>query len=263
MNGTMTLALDFPDCRRSPLGRIDARYKLAALLGMAVLIGFLRTWPMIAAALGGSLLLLFLAKVPWRWFLPRLAGMAFFLGIVVLWLPFVPASDSIIYGPGVRMSPLGLERALVILGKGLAILILMTSLLTTATLPVTLQAARALRVPGLLIQLVLLTYRYVFVLADEFVRLRTALRVRGFRNRATVHSYRTVGQVAGTLVVRGHERAERVAQAMRCRGFAGEFQSLQEFRASVSDYLFLAALLGIALALLIGDLGLRSCFVNA
>ena len=56
-----------------------------------------------------------------------------------------------------------------------------------------------------------MSYRYVFVLADEFVRLRTALRVRGFRNRADSHSYRTVGRVTGTLLVRGAARRARRA----------------------------------------------------
>ena len=102
-------------------------------------------------------------------------------------------------------------------------------MLATAPLEVTLKAAHALRVPGLLVQLALLSYRYLFVLGDELARLRVALRVRGYRHRANWHSYRTVGHVAGTLLVRGYERAERVGQAMRCRGFDGRFRSLTEF----------------------------------
>ena len=72
---------------------------------------------------------------------------------------------------------------------------------------------------------------------DEFARLRTALRVRGFRNRADLHSYRTIGQVAGTLLVRSHERSERVGQAMRCRGFDGQFRSLTQFHTAARDVL--------------------------
>jgi cobalt/nickel transport system permease protein len=85
------------------------------------------------------------------------------------------------------------------------------------------------------VQLAVLTYRYVFVLADELGRLRVALRVRGYRNRMTRHSYRTIGHVAGTLLVRGAERAERVGQAMRCRGFDGRFRSLAAFRTTAVD----------------------------
>jgi cobalt/nickel transport system permease protein len=113
-----------------------------------------------------------------------------------------------------------------------------------------------LHVPRVLIHLMLLTVRYLFLLADEFIRLRTALRVRGFRNRADLHSWRTIGQVAGTLLVRGHDRAERVHQAMRCRGFNGSFQCLHAFQARAVDVVLGAMVLAAAVAVLAWDIGL-------
>ena len=80
-----------------------------------------------------------------------------------------------------------------------------------------------------------------------------ALRVRGFRNRPDLHSYRTIGQVAGTLLVRSHERSERLAQAMRCRGFDGRFRSLHAFRTTVADVLAFALVVGYAACVLAGD----------
>src|SRR5207237_9891052 len=120
-----------------------------------------------------------------------------------------------------------------------------------------LKPARTIGAPGLLVHLVLLSHRYVFVLGEELARLRIALRVRGFRNRAGVHSYRTIGHVAGTLLVRGHERAERVAQAMRCRGFDGRFRSLHAFRTRGADVLFFAAVIGGAGGVLAWDVYAR------
>jgi len=108
-------------------------------------------------------------------------------------------------------------------------------------------------VPGLLVHLALLSYRYLFVLADELARLRVALRVRGYRNRATRHSYRTAGHVAGTLLVRGYERAERVGQAMRCRGFDGRFRSVTAFRTTKADLLFCLLVAGGATAIVVFD----------
>jgi cobalt/nickel transport system permease protein len=108
--------------------------------------------------------------------------------------------------------------------------------------------------PGLLVRLADLTYRYVFVLAGELDRLRIALRVRGFRARPGGHTYRTIGHVAGTLLVRGYEQAERVEQAMQCRGFDGRFRTLTDFRtrpADVAGFLLIAA---IAAGLVIGEL---------
>jgi cobalt/nickel transport system permease protein len=102
-----------------------------------------------------------------------------------------------------------------------------------------------------------MAHRYVFLFAEEFGRLRTVLRVRGYRNRASVHSYRTIGQVAGTLLVRGHERSERVANAMRCRGFDGRFRALHDFKTRGVDLLFFAMVVFVAGGLLGWDLWTR------
>jgi cobalt/nickel transport system permease protein len=189
-------------------------------------------------SLAGALLLVALARLPARWYLARLATALPFLALFALPLPFLLTGP----GPAWRWGPLtvsahGVAAAVLILCKGTALVTLTVVLLATAPLDALLQAARSLRVPGLVVQLGLLTYRYLFVLADEFGRLRAALRVRGFRNRPTRHGYRTLGQVAGTLLVRGHDRSERVAQAMRCRGFDGRYRSLAAFRAGPVDVL--------------------------
>jgi cobalt/nickel transport system permease protein len=130
-------------------------------------------------------------------------------------------------------------------------------LLATAPLDATLKAARALHFPGLLVQLVLLTIRYTFLFATELARMRVALRVRGYRNRVSRLCYRTIGHVSGTLLVRGYERAERVGQAMRCRGFDGTFRSLTEFRTTAADVSAFVLVVALSSGLVALDLWFR------
>ena len=254
----MTLAFDHLPCPDSPLRRLDPRWKLAALVPAALLVALLRGLPAAGAALAGALALAALARIPGRWLLGRLGAAALFLALFTLPLPLLlhdggPAWEL---GP-LRLSWYGLRVSLLLTAKAVAILTLMLIILVSAPLDATLKAAHALRVPGLLIQLVTLTYRYVFLLADELGRLRVALRVRGYRNRMSRHSYRTVGHVAGTLLVRSYERAERVGQAMRCRGFDGRFRSLAEFRTAAADVLAFALIAGCSVGLLLWDLTQR------
>lgn len=49
------------------------------------------------------------------------------------------------------------------------------------------------------------------------------LGARAFVRRTSRHTLRTLGHFAGRMLVRSLERAERVDEAMRCRGFAGRF----------------------------------------
>ena len=254
----MTLAFDVPPCNDSCFCRMDARWKLAALVPAAILIALLRTPPLALIALVGALWLAGLAQLPWLWLGRRLAWTAVLLALFLIWLPFLPDPHGAGYDVGwVTVSATGLQRFGAVLLKTLAVVTLLLILLATAPLPDTLKAAQCLHVPAVLVHILLLTVRYLFLLAEEFARLRTALRVRGFRSRADLHSWRTVGHVAGTLLVRGSERAERVGQAMRCRGFDGTFYSLHGFATRWSDVAGWATILLVAGGLLGWDVWRR------
>lgn len=251
----MTLAIAPLAPLDSPLRHLDPRWKLAALVPAAFLVAALQSPPAVLAALAGAFFLVLVSRLPLAWYLRRLSGLGLILLLFVLLLPFLLEGP----GPAWEVGPLhfhlrGLAVALVVCCKALAIVSLMLVVLATAPLEATLKAAHALLVPGLIVQLLLLTYRYTFLLADELGRLRIALRVRGYRNRATLHSYRTVGHLAGTLLVRSHERAERVGHAMRCRGFDGHFRALVAFRTRVPDVFAFLSILACAAALLAWDL---------
>lgn len=238
----MTLALEHRAPTDSLLSQWDARWKLAAILLAVVCIALLRHWPAAVAALGVAFGVATLGRLPRRWFRLRMGALSVGLLPFLLILPFT--------------LPNGLSIAVTLACKALAIGALMLTLLATGPLPETMTAAQRLKMPGVLVQLTLLSYRYVFLLAEEFARLRTALRVRGFRNRANRHSYRTVGRVTGTLLVRGQERAERVAQAMASRGFDGRFRSLVQFRTTLRDVALFAILTLSYSGLWITDFGL-------
>jgi cobalt/nickel transport system permease protein len=254
----MTLLLDIPDAGNSPVHRLDPRWRLAALLVAAVAVALLQAPLPAVTALAATLLLVVAARLPAPWYAVRLGAALVLPAFFVIWLPFVPRPGDECWDlAGVVVSASGAMRAATVLAKAASVVSIMLVLLATAPLPDTFKAAQSLHAPGWLVHLALLSYRYVGLLGDEFVRLRTALRVRGYRNRAGLHAYRTIGQVAGTLLVRGHERSERVAQAMRCRGFDGRFRSLHNFRTRTADVLFFAGAAVAAGAVLSWDMWLR------
>lgn len=250
----MTLAFDLPACHSTPLGRRDPRWKLMAFVVALAAVCLLRTLPTAAVALGGALVLAAFGRLPGAWLARRLGTAAVVVLLFALTLPFLSDPGGAAWEFfGLRLSHKGFRLGVQLVLKSLALVTLALVLLATTPLPALLHASRRLRVPGLLVQLGLLTYRYVFVLADELRRLRVALRARGYRTRLSRHTYRTVGHVTGTLLVRGQERAERVAQAMRCRGFDGQFRSLAEFRSRPADVLFGLLLFAAACGLVLGD----------
>ena len=237
----MTLAFDPPPTADSLLARLDPRWRLAGLVVAAAAAALPRTVPAAAAACVGAIALAVLAHLPARWVFRRYAALTLFLGPFIVLLPILQG------GEGARL-------AVLVTLKGVAVITIALVLLGTAPLPTTLHAAQRLRMPGVLVQVALLSYRYVFVLTDELGRLRRALRARGFRARPDRRTYRTAGHVVGTMLLRGAERAEGVAQAMRCRAFDGRYRSLAEFQTRPGDVIFFAIVAVAAVAVAAGDL---------
>jgi cobalt/nickel transport system permease protein len=251
----MTLPAVFPLTIDAPLARIDPRWKLAALVPAALLLSTLATLPTTVVALLGALLLVLAARVPLRWYLTRLATLLVFLALFLVMLPFIDHGDAEPWQCGpVMLSPRGTVLAVVLLLKAVAIVSLLLAAITTAPAETHLKALHAMRVPGVVIHLTALTVRYLAVLLDEFGRIRIALRVRGYRQRATLSSLRVVANVSGMLLVRGHDRAERVAHALRCRGFDGKFRALTTFRTRPRDVLFFATVIAATVGLVIQDM---------
>ena len=99
-------------------------------------------------------------------------------------------------------------------------------------------ALGCLGLPDKLVYLLLITYRYVFVMEQEYQRLTRAMKIRGFRPGTNLHSYQSYAYLVGMLFVHASVRADRVSKAMKCRGFTGIFHSLRQFDPNPGNLLF-------------------------
>ncbi|MCI5801746.1 MAG: cobalt ECF transporter T component CbiQ [Oscillospiraceae bacterium] len=95
--------------------------------------------------------------------------------------------------------------------------------------PVTdiLQVLQRLRCPTLLVELMLLTYRFIFVLAETAAAMTTAQQSRlGNRNFKT--SVRSFGALGSMLFIRAVKRSARIYDAMESRCYDGKLRVLRE-----------------------------------
>lgn len=250
----MTVAPGLLSVPTSPLGKCDARAKLVGVVVLLAALCSLRQVWVAGLACGIVAGLVWLAAIPPRWLVRRLGALLVPMLPFVVFLPFTVHRGGSAWNVGpLNISLAGIEAAAVLILKANALLALALTLLVSTPVPVLLQAAAALRIPGVLVQLVLLTHRHVFVLLDELRQLRVAVRVRGFRSRMDRHTYRTAGHVTGTLLLRSQERAQRVSQAMRCRGFNGQLRPVRPMHGSIWDLILLVLLIGAAILLLVAD----------
>lgn len=230
--------------------RLDPRGKIVVAALFAILIAVTNSY---AVALGGlvlALVYLILARLPLKKVLVRLLLVNTFIFFLWFVLPLTYPGD-----PVWRFGPLAATRqGLVFTGlitiKSNAIIIALIALVATVPVVTLGQALHQMRVPDKLAHLLLFTYRYIYVFETEYRRLVQAMKIRGFRPRTDLHTYRSYGYLAAMLLVRSFDRAERVFQAMLCRGFQGKFYSLRTFTWQRRDGIFLGASL-LALAALL------------
>ncbi|MBL8967021.1 MAG: cobalt ECF transporter T component CbiQ [Spirochaetaceae bacterium] len=111
---------------------------------------------------------------------------------------------------------------------------------------------RALGFPRVLVLQLLLTYRYIALLLEE---LATSLRAHALRapgRRGIGREAR--GSLPGRLLLRSYDRGRRVYDAMRLRGFDGEYRSGAKRRFGAGDLGYVLGWCGFFLACRLVDL---------
>lgn len=213
--------------RSAPIGHVDPRLRVVGGLAFAVVTALVANMGAALLALGVGLVLGGLAGLSATLWMRRLVPLNLMLAVLAALLPLSGGTAVM---------------AALIATKANAILIALTALLSTIE-PVALgHALQQLRCPGKLTHLFLFTVRYLDVLHLEYGRLRNAMRARAFRPRLDAHTLRTYGYLVGMLLVRAFERAERIEQAMRCRGFQGRYPTVASHRLGVVDGVYASAL---------------------
>jgi cobalt/nickel transport system permease protein len=104
-----------------------------------------------------------------------------------------------------------------------------------------LDAMRSLGVPRIFVLIISFMYRYLFVLADQLMRMRRARDSRNFGGNR-MHQLTTLGNMIGMLFIRSYERGERIYAAMLARGFTGEIPAQPKLRFRTPDAYFSLAL---------------------
>lgn len=99
-------------------------------------------------------------------------------------------------------------------------------------------AIEKLGAPKVFATQLLLLYRYIFVLADEAMRMSRARALRAPGRRGM--SLGVYGQILGHLLLRTYARAQRVYQAMTCRGFDGTVRVAGRLHLRPADAAFVA-----------------------
>lgn len=176
-------------------------------------------------------------------------GIGFYLRRAILALPFVLAAIPLPFTIGgqplfeftlgnwtIHAYQEGTIRFLSIAVKSWISVQAAILLAVTTPFPDILLAMRYFRLPRMLVAIFGLMWRYIFVLADEVLRLMRARASRSAQSissayrsgRSVVWRAKVTGGMAGSLFLRAIERADRIYVAMLSRGYDGEVRSVPQ-----------------------------------
>ncbi|PKL51568.1 MAG: cobalt ECF transporter T component CbiQ [Nitrospira bacterium HGW-Nitrospira-1] len=229
--------LDTLSYRDTIIHRLDPRTKLMATLFFIVTVV---SFPMYEVSgllpfLLFPVLLFSLADIPVKFIMKKVllvSTFAFFIGI------FNPVFDRqamyVFYGVTVSG---GWVSFLSIMIKFFLTITSALLLIATTSFPGICRALQKFGIPDIFISQLLFLYRYIFVLAEEAMKVVRARDIRSFGKRGKEMTAFT--GIVGTLFLRTVERAERIYQAMLSRGFSGALHTAKPYGFTGADAVFL------------------------
>jgi cobalt/nickel transport system permease protein len=244
------------------LQRVDPRAKIGVFIPAIVVIGLTRSLPMLLALYGIIVALALASNLTFGFFVKRvLLGIPLFAGIVFLPALFlIPGDPAVSLNLGVGhlvISDNALMSGALFVCRVAASVSLAVLLVVTTTWADLLKAMRVLRIPGIFVVVLGMTYRYIFLFLQTVEHLFLARASRTVSGGMEAEKRRWVGATMGALMSKSFKTSNDVYLAMVARGFTGEFRSMNDFAMRDEDWLFVCSSILVLGAGLILDMTFR------
>ncbi|CAG7604192.1 Energy-coupling factor transporter transmembrane protein EcfT [Paenibacillus solanacearum] len=169
-----------------------------------------------------TLLLVLYCKVPFRQLRRRLRLALPFIVFSFVFFSLYEQGD-VMRLAGVTLSVDGLHKALTYSLRLVVTLHVLTLLFHRLSSSEFFQALVKLKVPGIFVELILFTLRFMDVIRTEALHMLQALKSRGFRTGRffSLSQYAVLSKLLGSLLLRSLQRSERIYMGMMSRSYRG------------------------------------------
>lgn len=131
---------------------------------------------------------------------------------------------AVIFAPAVIMNPVRLWNSIRVIVKILISVTLVGIFNRTTQWNHLTAALRKAHIPGTVIFIIDITFRYIVLLGNLMQDLLTAVSLRSIGRNDK--KYNSVGGVMGVTFLRGTEMNKEMYEAMQCRGFTDDYEGL-------------------------------------
>jgi cobalt/nickel transport system permease protein len=229
MNSKQTHIADAsPSTDKSPLPiakQLDPRVKLVCAVAAIFAVVFMVHWETTLIILGTSIALVFYSRASMKTYLKRLLYPSYIIILVAIVQPFTYGSTVAAVVPGIHLLIFqeGISFGILVFARALAAVSVLNLLVLVTPMETIMDSLRWFKVPSVILDTMMLMYRYIAIIGEESARMRKAQESRlgytksvGFRRKLT-----NFGTLAGILLTRAFDRAMKVGDAMISRGYTG------------------------------------------
>ena len=227
----MKLALDRYAYLDSPLHRWQQGYKLVGLLSLIFAFAFIQNIWLLPIMVTITSILFIISEIPVSFLITRLRYPSWFILAVIILLPFVSGSTPILEWGYLAIKEEGCWQALLVSVRFFCILTMSLILFGTAPFLSSIKAMRSLGLPRVIIDMTLLSYRYLEELGEMLTTMQRAMKLRGFQPKnMTRRNLKVFAQLTGSILVRSYDRSLRIYQAMILRGYGNQINSANKHK---------------------------------
>jgi cobalt/nickel transport system permease protein len=225
--------------------RLDPRGKLIVVFLFSIVVAAAHRFQVLLGSLVLGLLIVLAAKVPAKELVKRLIPVNMLILFLWLFLPFTFGGEPLFFMGSMAVTREGVFYATQITIKSNTMMLMLIAMAVSTPIFSIGHAMHELKIPKKIVHLFFFTYRYIHAIYREYFRLKNSIKIRGFVPKTSLHTYKTFAYLVGMLLVRSFDRAQRVHNAMLCRGFKGELYSLRKFSFKTNDIVSMAFMMAV------------------
>jgi cobalt/nickel transport system permease protein len=194
--------------------------KLVALLSLIFTFAFIEKISLLPIIILITFIFYILSRLPLSFLLKKLRYPGLLILTIVIFLPFISGKTVIFTIGSLALKKEGCLTVLLIITRLICILTLSVVLFATSPFLNIIKAMESFGLPDIILDMTVLSYRYLEELAQMLYKMQQSMQLRGFpKHKLNKRNLTVFAQLIGTLLIRSYEKSQRVYQAMILRGY--------------------------------------------
>lgn len=241
--------------KNSVVHRMNPMTKVIAVLALVISAAVVKDIYMASFAFLLSFLMMIAARLPVRFVARRIRSPFLFILVFAAALLLSGGEGAVLWSVGfLDITEESATNAALILIRATAAIIMLTVLLATTRFDMIVKVLYDLKMPVFLLQILMFSYRYIFVFSEELESMKNSMTAKGFRPTLSLRMFSSVANMLGMLLIKSFERGDDVYRSMVAKGYTGKPAIMTKNKMHVKDYAFVSVAVLMALAIHIPSL---------